>query len=333
MAKRVFSGIQPTGVPHFGNYAGALRNWVALQNDYDCIYCIVDLHAITVRQSPAELRKKILETAAFTLAAGVDPERSILFVQSDVPEHSELAWILNCATQMGEMRRMTQFKDKTAQGKESTVGLFTYPILMAADILLYQTDAVPVGEDQKQHLELTRDLVTRINGWFDAPAFTMPEPIIPEVGARIMALDDATAKMSKSAQSEYAYIGLDDDAATVRRKFKSAVTDSGREVKFDPEGKPAVSNILEIMHLSNGRSIPELEAHFAGKGYKELKEEAAEVVIECLAPIQERYKAWVSDPGKIHDVLDAGAEKARAIAFKNLRKIKHKFGIERKRKT
>src|SRR5256886_717720 len=276
MPKRVFSGAQPTGNVHLGNYLGALCNWVALQHEYESIYCIVNLHAITLPQDPRALAEKTRELARIYLAVGIDPKVSTVFIQSDVSEHAELTWILNCIARLSELERMTQFKDKARKQRENVgVGLFDYPVLMAADILLYQTDLVPVGEDQKQHLELTPDLAIRFNRDY-GQTFLVPDAYIPKVGARIMSLSDPAKKMSKSDEDANGAITLLDDADTVRRKFKRAVTDSGTEISFD-ETRPAITNLLTIYHLLTGKQPAEVEAHFAGKGYAALKSELADV--------------------------------------------------------
>src|SRR6187399_1870891 len=279
MKKRIFSGAQPTGELHIGNYLGALKNWVALQTDYESFYCIVNLHAITLPQDPAKLRQKTLDLARIYLAAGVDPEVSTIFIQSAVPEHAELTWVLSCISRMGELERMTQFKDKGKGNTERAgVGLFTYPVLMASDILLYQTDLVPVGQDQKQHLELTRDLAERFNRDY-GDTFKVPEPYIPPVGANILSLQDPAKKMSKSDDNANGSIFLLDDADTVTKKIKRAVTDSGTDINFD-ESRPAIKNLLTIYHLLTGKSHGECIAHFEGKGYGQFKTELAETVVE-----------------------------------------------------
>ncbi|HEX8722166.1 MAG TPA: tryptophan--tRNA ligase [Pyrinomonadaceae bacterium] len=324
MAKRIFSGAQPTGNLHIGNYLGALRNWVAFQHDYDSFYCVVDLHAITVAQDPKRLAAKTREVARIYLAAGVDPAVSTIFVQSDVKEHSELAWVLNCVARISELERMTQFKDKSKKQRENvSVGLLTYPTLMAADILLYQTDLVPVGQDQKQHLELTRDLAARFNRDF-GETFRVPDAYIPKVGAKILALDDPAKKMSKSDENVNGSIMLMDDADTIRRKFKRAVTDSGTEVRFD-ESRPAVNNLLTIYQILTGRTPEEIEAHFAGKGYAQLKADVAEATVEFLRPFQERVRG-ISDE-ELSRILRGGAEKARAIAEATVRAVKERAGL------
>src|SRR2546427_1154261 len=298
--KRIFSGAQPTGNVHLGNYLGALRNWVALQHEYESFFCIVNLHAITLPQDPKLLSEKTRELARIYLAIGIDPNLSTVFVQSDVAEHAELTWILNCVARMSELERMTQFKEKARKQRENVaVGLFDYPVLMAADILLYQTDLVPVGEDQKQHLELTRDLAIRFNRDY-GETFRIPEPYIPTVGARIMSLSDPSKKMSKSDDDPNGCVTLLDDADAIRRKFKRAVTDSGTEIRFD-EARPAINNLLTIYHLLTEKTPAQIEEHFDGKGYAKLKEELADVTIEFLKPFQERVHAI--DDGKLNEIL------------------------------
>ncbi|RMD96931.1 MAG: tryptophan--tRNA ligase, partial [Calditrichaeota bacterium] len=296
MKKRVFSGIQPTGNIHIGNYLGAIRNWVASQSEYDNIFCIVDLHAITVPQEPKVLKAKIRELAGILLAAGIDMDKSVLFVQSHVSEHAELAWILNCFIPMGWMQRMTQFKEKSEKQKEMvSVGLFDYPALMASDILLYDTDLVPVGADQKQHLELTRDVANRMNSIY-GEVFKVPEPVIPKIGAKIMSLREPTKKMSKSDELADSALNLLDQPDEIRAKIARATTDSLREIRFD-ENRPGVNNLLVIYELFTGLSRRDIEAHFEGKGYADLKKELAEVVIEGLAPLQNRYREITEDTG------------------------------------
>ena len=325
--KRVFSGIQPTGVIHIGNYLGALKNWVKLQDEYECIYCIVDQHAMTVSQDPRELKDSILYTAKILLALGIDPQKSIFFVQSDVPEHTELAWILNCYTYFGELRRMTQFKEKTGNNQEASgVGLFTYPVLMASDILLYQTDMVPVGEDQKQHLELTRTIARRINNLY-GEVFNVPEPVINALGARIMGLDDPKSKMSKSSSSEYSYIALTDTPENISRKIQFAVTDSGKEVILDEDKKPAVSNLLTIYNMFSDIPISELVTKYKDQGYAGFKKDLAEVVIKGLEPIQKNISRFQNDDDNIRKILSEGAQKAKRIASATLRQIKDKIGM------
>src|SRR6184192_2558877 len=314
--KRIFSGVQPTGSIHLGNYLGALRNWVALQREYESFFCIVNLHAITNAQEPKVLAAKTRELARIYLAVGIDPDISTIFVQSDVGAHAELTWLLNCVTRMSELERMTQFKDKARKQQENVgVGLFDYPVLMAADILLYQTDLVPVGEAQKQHLELTRDLAIRFNRDYGG-TFRVPDAFIPKVGARIMSLADPTKKMSKSdAESEAGCVMLMDDAEAVSRKFKRAVTDSGTEIRFDAT-RPAITNLLTIYHLLTEKSKDEIEEHFSGHGYAKLKDELAEVTIEFLRPFLERVHSI--DDGKLDQILERGAARAKEIAATTL---------------
>jgi tryptophanyl-tRNA synthetase len=326
---RVLSGIQPTADSfHLGNYLGALRNWVALQETHDAFYCVVDLHAITLGHDPALLRQRTRVSAAQLLAVGLDPERCTLFVQSQVPEHAQLGWVLGCITGFGEAARMTQFKDKSAkQGTErASVGLFTYPILQAADILLYQADAVPVGEDQRQHLELTRDLAQRFNTTFGR-AFTVPEPYIITGTAKITDLQDPTAKMSKSLSAPGGIVELLEDPARIAKKIRSAVTDAGREITFDPDAKPGIANLLTIYSALSGRSVADLVAAYAGKGYGDLKKDLAEVVVEFVRPIQERTRAYLDEPGHLDKVLAIGADKARAVAAPTLREVYDRVGF------
>ncbi|WP_344619892.1 tryptophan--tRNA ligase [Dactylosporangium salmoneum] len=326
---RVLSGIQPTADSfHLGNYLGALRNWVPMQETHDTFYCVVDLHAITMGHDPALLRKRTRVSAAQLLAVGLDPERCTLFVQSHVPEHSQLAWVMNCLTGFGEASRMTQFKDKSAkQGADRTsVGLFTYPILQAADILLYQADAVPVGEDQRQHLELTRDLAQRFNTTF-GPTFTVPAPYIIKDTAKITDLQEPTAKMSKSASTANGLVELLEEPSRIAKKIKSAVTDTGREILFDPVNKPGVSNLLTIYAALTGRTIEELVESYDGKGYGDLKKELAEVVVEFVKPIQERTRAYLDDPSQLDKLLAIGAEKARSVAAPTLASVYDRIGF------
>lgn len=324
MKKRIFSGAQPTGNLHLGNYLGALKNWVALQDEYESFFCIVNLHAVTLPQDPQILRQKTLDLARIYLASGIDPDKATVFIQSDVSEHAELAWILSCTTRMGELERMTQFKDKgKGNAERAGVGLFTYPVLMAADILLYQTHLVPVGQDQKQHLELSRDLAERFNRDF-GETFVVPEPFIPPVGARIQSLADPAKKMSKSDENANGAIFLMDDADTIVKKLKKAVTDSGTEIKFD-ETRPAINNLLTIYQLMTGKTAAECEANFVGKGYGHFKTETAEAVIEFLKPFQERVKNYTDEDLKA--ILKAGAEKAKTIARETLTDVYEKMGI------
>ncbi|MFF7156616.1 tryptophan--tRNA ligase [Streptomyces sp. NPDC008139] len=317
---RALSGIQPTaGSFHLGNYLGAIRQYVALQETHDAFYMVVDLHAITVPQDPAELRANTRLAAAQLLAAGLDPDRCTLFIQSHVPEHAQLGWVMNCLTGFGEASRMTQFKDKSAkQGADrSTVGLFTYPILQVADILLYQADAVPVGEDQRQHIELTRDLAERFNTRF-GPTFTVPAPHIVREVAKIYDLQDPTAKMSKSAASPKGLVNLLDEPKTSAKKFRSAVTDTGTVVKYDEKDKPGISNLLTIHSALTGTGIPELEERYEGKGYGALKTDLAEIFVEWVTPFRERTQEYLGDPETLDAVLAKGAEKARAVAAETL---------------
>lgn len=323
--KTIFSGIQPSGTLTIGNYLGALQHFVRLQDEAECYYCIVNYHAITVPQDPKALRENIRSLAALFLAVGLDPEKATIFTQSDVSAHTELGWIMTCISYMGELERMTQFKDK-AKGRESIpTGLFTYPPLMAADILLYNATHVPVGEDQKQHIEITRDLAQRFNARY-GEVFVIPEHIIPEVGARIMSLDDPTKKMSKSNPNPASYITMIDTPDEIRKKIKRAVTDSENEIRYDREQKPAISNLLAIYSAMTGKSIPEVEAHFQGKGYGTLKAELAEVIIEKLAPIQEKYHHYLNS-SELDNILKHGAVKASIVANETLDKVKRALGV------
>ena len=324
MPKRIFSGAQPTGNVHLGNYLGALRNWVALQHEYESFFCIVNLHAITLPQDPKLLAQKTRELARIYLAVGIDPKVSTVFIQSDVPQHAELTWVLNCIARMSELERMTQFKDKARKQEENVgVGIFDYPVLMAADILLYHTDLVPVGHDQKQHLELTRDLAIRFNRDY-GETFRIPDPYIPKVGARIMSLSDPTKKMSKSDDDPGGCIMLLDDADTIQRKFKRAVTDSGTEIRFD-DSRPAITNLLTIYQLITGKQAAEVEAHFNSQGYAQLKTQLAEVVIEFLRPIQ-RTVSEITDE-ELNNILKFGRDRAAQIADATLKDVFKKVGI------
>ncbi len=324
MKKRIFSGAQPTGELHLGNYLGAIKNWVELQDKYENFFCIVNLHAITVPQAPKVLRKKTLDLARIYLAAGIDPKVSTVFVQSDVPAHAELAWVLNCVAKMGELERMTQFKDKSGgKGERVSVGLFTYPVLMASDILLYQTDLVPVGQDQKQHLELSRDLAERFNRDY-GETFVVPDPFIPKTGAKILSLTDPDKKMSKSDENPNGSILLMDDAETIVRKVRKAVTDSGTTVEFD-ESRPAVNNLLTIYKLMTGKSDETCVADFEGKGYGQFKPALAEVIVEYLRPLQERIKEI--DDEELESLLKSGAERASDIAGKTLADVYSRLGL------
>jgi len=322
---RVLSGIQPSGQLTLGNYIGALQNFVKLQHEHECFFMVVDLHAITVPQDPAQLLEQTKSVAALFLAAGIDPDKSAVYLQSHVPAHPELGWILTTLTYMGELERMTQFKEKSA-GKESIgAGLFVYPSLMAADILIYNADLVPVGDDQKQHLELTRDLAHRFNTRF-GETFTIPEPYIPKVGARIMSLDDASKKMSKSNPNPNSYIAILDAPDVIRKKISRATTDSGREVRYDPENKPEISNLIGIYTHCSGMSIPEIEALYEGRGYGDFKKDLAEHVVNTLEPIQKRY-AEIRSSGELEAILRRGAERASAVADETLRIVKEKMGF------
>ncbi|KPC59330.1 tryptophan--tRNA ligase [Streptomyces chattanoogensis] len=326
---RVLSGIQPTaGSFHLGNYLGAVRQWVALQESHDAFYMVVDLHAITVPQDPAELRQNTRIAAAQLLAAGLDPERCTLFVQSHVPEHAQLAWVMNCVTGFGEASRMTQFKDKSAkQGADrTTVGLFTYPILQVADILLYQADAVPVGEDQRQHIELTRDIAERFNGRY-GETYTLPAPYILKETAKIYDLQDPSIKMSKSASSPKGLINLLDEPKATAKKIKSAVTDTGTEIRFDAENKPGVSNLLTIYATLTGTSVPDLERQYEGKMYGALKTDLAQVMVDFVTPFRDRTQAYLDDPETLDAVLAKGAEKARAVAAETLATTYDRLGF------
>ena len=323
--KRVFSGVQPTGNIHLGNYLGALKQFVELQDDHECIYCIVDMHAITVPQDPKELREHILDVAALYLAVGVDPKKSIVFVQSDVPGHAELSWILTCNSYTGELSRMTQFKDKSKNKESAPTGLFSYPVLMAADILLYDTDIVPVGNDQKQHIELCRDIATRINNKYKK-TFVVPDGRFLKEGARIMALDDPTKKMSKSAENVYSRISLLDEPSKIKKSIMKATTDSDGVVKFDMQNKPGISNLLNIYSVLSGMSIPELETKYEGKGYGDFKKDLVEVVVEALAPIKARYEE-IRHSDELIEILKDGAQRADAIAQQTMKRVKENFGL------
>ncbi len=325
MAKRIFSGIQPSGNLHIGNYLGAIKNWVKLQDEFESIFCVVDLHAITVPQDPEELRKKTLEIAKIYLASGIDIKKSSIFIQSHVHEHTELTWILNTIAKMPELDKMTQFKDKTQKGgRESAgVGLYDYPILMVADILLYDAEKVPVGEDQVQHVELTRTLGRRFNSKF-GETFIIPEPFVVKEGMRIMALDDPTSKMSKSAASEYNYIALTDNADTIRKKIKKAVTDSGSEIKYE-DSKPALKNLINIYCGFSDKTPKEIEKMYVGKGYGDFKNDLAEVIIASLKPIQKKMQALPDE--EVLKILKNGASKVRSIAEKKMEEVKKKVGF------
>lgn len=325
--QRIFSGIQPSGALHLGNYIGAIKQWLDLKKSNDCFFCIVDYHALTAHPNPDDLYNTIQSLTALYRAVGLANKNTVLFKQSDVSAHTELAWILNTFAYMGELERMTQYKDKVKQQKNNNnVGLFTYPVLMAADILLYQTNLVPVGEDQKQHIELTRELAERFNHKY-GEVFTIPEYFAAPQGARIMSLDDPTKKMSKTATTDWGYIALTDSSEVITKKIKKAVTDSGSEVKVGKD-KPAITNLLTIYSALSGKSISNIETLYRGQGYGRFKQHLAEVIIQCLKPIQEQYKIYLANPGKfIEPVLVDGAKRASSIANKTLNDVKEKIGI------
>lgn len=327
--QRVLSGIQPSGNLTIGNYLGALRQWVAEQDTYECYFCIVDLHAITVPQDPVSLRAKTREVAALYLASGLDPKKVTIFVQSHVPAHSELGWILTCLSPLGWLYRMTQFKDKAAKQQQESVGagLLNYPALMAADILLYQAHAVPVGDDQRQHLEFTRDLAQRFNAIY-GDTFIIPQAMIPKAGARVMGLDNPTAKMSKSEASEYHAVYLLDSPTVVKKKVMRAVTDSYSEIRFsDDEERAGINNLLTIYQALTGFSKDQIEQSFAGKGYGDLKKAAVEQLTNCLQPLQEKYNRYINEPGYLDQILGNGAERAEAVAEKTLQTVKERMGF------
>jgi len=324
MKKRIFSGIQPSGNLHIGNFLGAIKNWVALQNKYESIFCIVDLHAITVPQNPQELIKKTLEVAKIYMAMGIDTQESTIFVQSQVPEHAELAWILNTITKIPELERMTQFKDKSSKNKQNiNAGLFTYPVLMAADILLYETNVVPVGEDQLQHIELARNLAKKFNSTF-GETFVAPEPFVAKEGMRIMGLDEPKKKMSKSAPSENNYIALTDTPEKIREKIKKAVTDSGKDIKYSTD-KPAIKNLINIYSLLDNAKPKDIEESYKGKSYSEFKADLAEVVVDFLSDFQKKYNTI--DDNEVLKILEAGKEKAKALAEKKMNEVREKVGL------
>ena len=323
--KRVFSAIQPSGMLTLGNYLGALKNWTLMQEEFDCLYAVADLHAITVRQEPAKLREQIRSTFALLLAVGVDPNKSPVFLQSHVQEHSQLAWLLNCYTQYGELQRMTQFKDKSLRHADNiNAGLFTYPTLMAADILLYQADLVPIGQDQKQHLELTRNIAERFNAVY-SPTFTIPEPYIPKVCARVMSLQEPTKKMSKSDENVNAWIAILDKPDDIIRKVKRAVTDSEACVRYG-EGKDGVNNLMSIHSACTGMTYEQIENEFAGKGYGDFKAAVGEAIVETLRPVQERYNQIITDKAYLEELYAKGADSARHIARKTVSKVMRKIG-------
>lgn len=324
--KTVFSGVQPSGSLTIGNYIGAIKNWISLQDEYDCYYSIVDLHAITVPQVPKDLRKNTLDVLAIYLASGLDPEKSTIFIQSHVPTHAELTWVLNTMSYMGQLNRMTQYKEKSQRSEENlNSGLFTYPVLMASDILLYQTDLVPVGEDQKQHLELARDLAERFNNRY-SPTFKVPDPLIKKEGARIMSLQNPEKKMSKSDENENGYILILDKPDVIRRKVKRAVTDSIGEVKYNDE-QLGIKNLMNIYNAFSGESIEEIEKKYEGTGYGKFKKDVVEVIIEGLTPIQEKYNDYMKNKDYLERIYKQGAEKANYISMKTLRKVYKKVGF------
>lgn len=325
--KRILSGIQPTGTFTLGNYIGAVRNWARLQDDFECLYMVADLHALTVRQNPADLRRNTREAAAMLLAAGIDPRESLLFVQSHVPAHTQLNWILCCNAQFGELSRMTQFKDKSAKHPDNVNGgLFTYPCLMAADILIYNADLVPVGQDQTQHLELTRNVAQRFNNAY-SETFVLPEGYTPKEGAKIMSLQEPSKKMSKSDTNVNSFILMSDDPDTILRKCKRAVTDSEGVVRYDPEGKPGVSNLMRIYQVFTGKALADIEQEFRSSGYGDFKAAVAQVVIDELAPIQQEFNRILADKAYVDSVLTAGAEGAGRIANRTMQKVYRKVGL------
>ncbi len=325
---KIFSGIQPTGEPHVGNYSGGFRQYAKTQEQGDAYFCIVDLHAITVDYDPAELRDATLDIGAMLFATGLDPERSTVFVQSQVPAHAEAAWLLGAATSFGELRRMTQFKEKADQQEFVSAALFSYPTLMAGDILLYQTDIVPIGDDQRQHLELSRDIAERFNARF-GQTFTVPRGVYPEAGARVMDLQEPTKKMSKSFGTEQGKVLMLDPPDEIRRKIKRAVADSGRDVRHDPDSKPGISNLVELMTVATGETIPEVEARFDGEGYGSFKDAVGDALVELLSPIQGRYGELRSDPGELGRLLARGAEKASEASAPTIGAMYERMGFVR----
>jgi len=330
---RILSGIQPSGTLTLGNYLGAIKNFVKLQHEHECLFMVVDLHAITVPQERLELRKKITELAALYVACGIEPTKASIFIQSEVPQHAELSWILTCNTGMGELERMTQFKDKSAKqgekGGHIGVGLFSYPVLMAADVILYDVDMVPVGADQKQHMELTRDLAERFNSKY-GDTFKVPAVYIPPTGARIMSLQDPTKKMSKSDDNPKGSVLLNDEPDVIRKKIKSAVTDSEGVVGYDPVNRPGISNLLDIYAVITGEAVEDIVARYEGKGYGDFKSDLAEVVVTELEPIQNRLQA-ILESGEIDEILDNGRDNAMRLAVRKMDKVKHKVGLGRKK--
>ncbi|MCF7794750.1 tryptophan--tRNA ligase [Patescibacteria group bacterium] len=323
--KIIFSGVQPSGNIHLGNYLGAIKNWIKLQDEYQCLFCVVDYHAITVKQDPKELKKKIIEIAKIYLASGIDPKKSVIFQQSQISEHTELTWMLNCVSaRMSDLNKMTQYKDKAGDNENVSVGLFDYPVLMASDILLYQTDLVPVGEDQKQHIELTRVLAKRFNNEY-GKVFKIPEVVIKKEGARIMGLDDASKKMSKSASSEFNYIALLDDSDRAKKKIMKAVTDSEGVVKYDVKNKPEVSNLLTVYSLLSGYSVKDLEDKYKGSGYGDFKKDLAELVAQFLISFQEKYNNIKDED--VEKILEKGAKELKSVANTTLNNAKEKIGL------
>lgn len=324
--KVIFSGIQPSGNLTLGNYLGAIKNWVKLQEEYDCYYCVVDLHAITVKQEPKDLRRRTLEVLAIYVASGIDPDKNTIFIQSHVPAHSEAAWLLNCNTYIGELFRMTQYKDKSQRyGESVSAGLLNYPVLMASDILLYNTDLVPVGKDQKQHLEITRDLAQRFNNLY-SPTFTIPEPYISDSGAKIMDLQEPTKKMSKSSDNPNSYILMIDPPEVIRKKINRSVTDSIGEVRYSDE-QPGVKNLITILNVITGIGIEEIEEKYKGMGYAQFKKDVAEAIIEELEPIQNKVKELLENKSYLEEIYKKGADKANYVSRKTLRKMQKKIGF------
>ena len=327
--KRIFSGVLPSGNITLGNYLGAVKNFVDLQNDYDCIYAIMDLHSITVRQNPADLRKRTMELLALYIACGIDPEKNIMFIQSQNPHHAELGWVLNCYTYMGELQRMTQFKDKSSKHADNiNAGLFTYPVLMASDILLYQTDLVPVGKDQMQHIEICRDIAQRFNGIY-GDVFTIPEGFLPKAGAKVMSLQEPTKKMSKSDENPKAYISMMDDFNVISKKIKSAVTDSEGIIEYreGDEGKAGVNNLLTIMSAVTGKSIESIVKDYEGQGYGTFKNDVAEAVVEMIRPIRGEYDRIITDKEYLKNICEDGAQKAYSISRRTMNKVYKKVGF------
>ena len=325
--KIIFSGIQPSGYFTLGNYLGALRNWTKLQNQHNCIFCIVDMHALTIRQEPKDLRKRTYDSFIQLIACGIDPEQALLFIQSHVPAHAELAWILNCYTYMGELNRMTQFKDKSIKHSDNiNAGLYTYPSLMAADILLYQTDLVPVGQDQKQHIELSRDIAIRFNNSY-SPTFVVPEGYFPKAGARVMSLQEPDKKMSKSDENENAYITLLEEPSKIMKKVKRSITDSENQVRYDPKSKAGISNLMEIYSSITGKGMKDIEKEFEGVGYGQFKTIIGETIIDALSPIQKRFKELSTEKAYINELIKEGAIKAQKMSYKTLSKVKKKIGL------